>query len=110
MRRRRLLFGVGALALLGVGFALLTWLSTPTPGVTWENFRHLRRGMSVGDVEAVLGEPNQAFKTASNGTRRDWWDEWDQDIKIHLYFNARSRQTGEWRSRSPKGRLEPWQD
>jgi hypothetical protein len=97
MRRRKLLLGVGALAFLGMaGFVLLIWLTTPTPGVTWENYRRLRRGMSIGDVQALLGEPNQTFRLAgSAATRKDWWDEWDTDVEIHLYFNADRLVNGE---------------
>lgn len=68
-RRRRLLLVRGAVALLGVaGFALLTWLSgpAPAPGVTLENFRRLQKGMSVRDVEALLGKPLQASGAFSN--------------------------------------------
>lgn len=55
MRRRLLLVGVGLVGLLCVGFALFVWLTTPTPGVTWENYRRLRIGMSARDVKALLG-------------------------------------------------------
>ena len=48
MSRLRLLMSVGAVALLGMaGFALLLWYFTPAPGVTWENYRRLRPGMSA---------------------------------------------------------------
>jgi hypothetical protein len=53
MFRRRLPLSVGAVA----GFALFLWLMSPTPGITWDNFRRLRVGMSVRDVEALLREP-----------------------------------------------------
>ncbi len=69
MRRRRLLFIVAAMALLGVaGFVWLTWVSdpAPTPGVTLENFRHLRKGMPESYVEALLGKPQQATGEFSN--------------------------------------------
>lgn len=56
MGRRRLLLGVGAVVLLG-GLALFHWLTAPTPGVTWDNFRRLRKGMSARQVEALLGKP-----------------------------------------------------
>ena len=74
MRRRRLLLGVGALTLLGVvGFALLTCLSSPTPGVTWENFRRLRVGMSLEDAEALLGQPKAGFNSALAGMVDRYW-------------------------------------
>jgi hypothetical protein len=56
MRKRRLLLRVGALALLGAaGFLLYCWAVSPTPGVTEKNFRRLRVGMSVSEVEALFG-------------------------------------------------------
>jgi hypothetical protein len=54
MRRRRLLLGVGLLAMLAAG---LFWLSFPEPGVTPRNFRRIRNGMLLADVERVLGQP-----------------------------------------------------
>ena len=57
MRRRRLLLGVGAVVLLVAGFVL--WITRPVPAVTWENFHHLRLGMSLRAVKALLGEPNE---------------------------------------------------
>src|SRR5262249_29487410 len=60
MGRRRLLIGCGAAILLAVaGFAFVHWLTTPPPGVTLENFRRLRQGMTISEVEALLGEPYQ---------------------------------------------------
>jgi hypothetical protein len=57
MNRRRWLLVVGAVALLGVaGFHLLIWLTISTPGVSLENFRRLRHGMSERDAEALLGK------------------------------------------------------
>jgi hypothetical protein len=58
MNKRRLLIVAGALTLLGMaGFTLFLWLTTPPPGVTRENFRRLRVGMSLPAVEALLGGP-----------------------------------------------------
>jgi hypothetical protein len=84
MRRRRLLLVVGAVVLLGVaGFVLLVWLTKPTPGVTWDNFRRLREGMSPKDVEALLGEPYDVedYRTYTN---RYWRGE--EVVKISLEF------------------------
>jgi hypothetical protein len=58
MRRRRLLLVAGALALLGLaGLATFLWLTTPPPGVSRDNFYRLRKGMTLQEVEAILGEP-----------------------------------------------------
>jgi hypothetical protein len=85
MRRRRLLLGVGPPALLGVaGLALFLWLMTPTPGVTWENFRRLRVGMSAREAKALLGEGYEELKRP-NTTDRFWWGE---DVVISLSFDV----------------------
>ena len=79
MSRRRLLSGFVAVALLGVaGFALLTWLMKPTPGVTWENFRRLRSGMSARDVTALLGERHGVYNQIA------WWR--SEEVVIELIF------------------------
>jgi hypothetical protein len=86
MSRRRLLLGMGSVALLGVaGFVLLLWLTTPTPGVTWENFRRLRKGMSARHVEAVLGE--QSLPDVKQGiyTLRLWRGE---EVAMSLTFES----------------------
>jgi hypothetical protein len=57
MRRRRLLLlGVAALALLGLA-ALLFALFVPRPGagITRENFERIRTGMTEREVEGILG-------------------------------------------------------
>lgn len=60
MSRRRLLILMGAATLLTVaGFVLTLWITSPTPGVTWENFRRLRQGMTEKDVVALLGESSK---------------------------------------------------
>jgi hypothetical protein len=85
MRRGRLLLSLGAVALLGVaGLALLLWLATPalTPGVTLENFRRLREGMSLRQVEALLG-PHQL----KEGSHKAWHSK-DKDIAIWLVIDG----------------------
>ena len=85
MSRRRLLLGAGPVALLGMaGVALLLWLTRPTPGVTWENFRCLREGMSVRDVEALLGKPDRVLEGPAR-THRFWQGE---EVVISLTWDA----------------------
>jgi hypothetical protein len=80
MRRRGLLLGAGALAMLGLGwFAVESLLyPEPTPGVSLENYWELKKGMTQKEVAAILGGPGQLWPRAegdglSNGkTRRDW--------------------------------------
>ena len=58
MRRGPLLLGAVALGMLGLAaFALSLWLTTPSPGVTLENFRRIHVGMSQERAEAMLGRP-----------------------------------------------------
>jgi hypothetical protein len=83
MRRRRLLVGLGAVALLGVA-GLLIWSARPTPAVTWENFRLLRMGMSPKDVEALLGEPHDVYEFPT-ATDRFWCGE---EVVVLLSFDA----------------------
>jgi hypothetical protein len=88
-RRRRLLLAVGALALIGVaGFAFFLWLTSPTPapGVTWENSRRLRAGMSVRDVEALLGKPSPEVTEIVGGGTGRWWR--GEEVDIELVFDA----------------------
>ncbi len=74
MFRRRLLLVVGAVVLLGVaGFFLFLWLTNPTPGVTWDNFRRLRKGMSERNVEAFLGEPQSLLVDPRHGSTSKSW-------------------------------------
>ena len=86
MRRRRLLLGMGPVALLGMpGVASLLWLTRPTPGVTWENFHRLRFGMTARDVEALLGEPQEVDEVGGDWTTRRWRGD---DFVISLSFDA----------------------
>jgi hypothetical protein len=58
MRRRRLLLGAGLLAVLAfAGVLLAPRLLAPEPGVTAENFQRIRKGMTLEEVEAILGQP-----------------------------------------------------
>jgi hypothetical protein len=109
MRRRRLLLVVGAVALLVTGLALFLWLMGPTPGVTWENFHRLREGMSVIDVQALLGQPYETFEWPEGScpkellhqakTDRCWRSE---EVAICLVFDDSSRLTF-GRADRPKG-------
>jgi hypothetical protein len=60
MRRRRLLLGAGALALVGLGGLSLFLFLLPDrgePGINLENFHRLRAGMPLQEVQAIMGRP-----------------------------------------------------
>jgi hypothetical protein len=58
MRRRRLLLGAVVLALLGVAGALLPlMLPRRGAGITRANYEQIREGMTLDEVEAILGDP-----------------------------------------------------
>jgi hypothetical protein len=103
MRRRRLLLGLTGVALLVVaGFGVLIWLTSPTPGVTLDNFRRLREGMSIRDVEALLGKPDRVFEGAAR-THRVWRGEevvisltWDADDADRLWVGFAEPPGQEW--------------
>jgi hypothetical protein len=72
MRRRRLLLvGLGAVVLPACG--LFVWVMSPTPGVSRENFLRIRKGMTLSEVEAILGEPGKraGYRGLSTGWSRE---------------------------------------
>ena len=56
MPRRRLLLIVAAVCLLLAVPFVVRWAMTPVPGVTNENFKRLHTGMTLEEMEAILGE------------------------------------------------------
>lgn len=74
LQRRRLLLmvlGFAGLAVLGAG--LITWLAGPKHRITLESAETIRPGMSLEEVEQILG-PASAVPPAWHGeaTRRVW--------------------------------------
>ncbi len=100
MRRRRLLLVVGAVAMAGVGgfFLFLSPSPVPTPGVTWDNFRRLRQGMSASYVKALLGEPSSV-----QGTLGCWWGD---EVVIDISFEGDRLAVGVAYPVGPYGRPE----
>ena len=85
MSRRRLLILMSAVALLGMaGFALNLWLTTPTPGVSMENFRRLQIGMPASAVYALLGDPYKVSEGDFEGATERLWG--GQEVEIILVF------------------------
>jgi hypothetical protein len=95
MRRRRLLLGfVAAAGLWLAGAGLLLWPKPPAPGVTMENFRRLRVGMTQPQAEAVLGGPGLELPWPSRraGTVKAWGRPFE-GFAIYLEFGAGGRVT-----------------
>jgi hypothetical protein len=86
MRRRRLLLGAGLLGLVALaGLAAFVRFTAPTPGVTVENYRRLRIGMTAQQVEAILGEgPTSQQPTAARGRWQKYWK--GKELTIYLLF------------------------
>jgi hypothetical protein len=85
MRRRQLLLSLAAMVLLGVGgVVLFLWLTTPAPGVTWDNFRRLRAGMSSKKVASLLGERGDVTHQFDGTLQRVWHSE---EVTIYLNFD-----------------------
>jgi hypothetical protein len=64
-RVRYILAAIFTLAV--VGFVTVA-LWPPSPGVTHANFDRIQDGMTVAEVEAIMGKPDQRL-----GTERQWW-------------------------------------
>jgi hypothetical protein len=73
MRRRRLLLGAGLLALLGLaGLVLAAWLTRPQPGVTEENYGRITYGMTLAEVQGLLGGEAEEWTPMGNTLIGTW--------------------------------------
>ncbi len=80
MSGRVYLAGVG-LALVALGLGFTDWALTPPPGVSAANVRRIRSGMTLAEVEGILGGP--AGATLAAEMRRD-----GAVVKRARYWNA----------------------
>jgi len=73
MRRKQLLLwsfiAVGAVAL---GLLTLVVLISPRPGVTRENYRHITYGMTLAEVQELLGSEGEEVDPMGNTFVRTW--------------------------------------
>jgi hypothetical protein len=116
MPRRRLLLGAGALALLGL--AAWTWLLVPPDPISPEGAARIREGMTIEEVEGVLGG-GKAFLEYPSGLLHST-AVWEGDGGlVTVYFVGRDSEsrvsgTAEFTRREPRRfldrlrRLLPW--
>lgn len=71
MPRHRPLLLTAAVCLLAGPFALRLAM-TPEPGVTRENFRRLAKGMTLAEIEEIMGERSDAGGELLPGKSYSW--------------------------------------
>jgi hypothetical protein len=74
MSRRVYLLGVG-LALVALALAFTDWALSLQPGVTEANSRRIRAGMSLAEVESLLGRP-AGWAQRTDRCGGDWLRKW----------------------------------
>jgi hypothetical protein len=62
-RHRRLLLFFGLFAGIAIAVLLATWLLWPHPSITRENAAKLTKGMTLSEIEALLGGPERIKTT-----------------------------------------------
>ena len=70
MSRRVYLLGVG-LALVALALAFTDWALSLRPGVTEANVRRIREGMTMKEVELILGGRGEWWMEGTTCQRRD---------------------------------------
>lgn len=94
-RRRLLLFAAAACLLLAAPF-VVRWATTPEPGVTRRNFGRLHAGMTMDEIEAVLGRAADQTEMEPTFTRYTW----DSDEgRVWIMINKNQP----WLSQVPQG-------
>jgi hypothetical protein len=95
MRRRRLLLEAGALALLALtGLAVLRRLP-PRPGITRANYERLREGMTVQQVEGILGGSPGNYSRFSDKEAGLWALDFEDPELSRQYFRGREVWVGD---------------
>jgi hypothetical protein len=75
MPRSIYLLGLG-LVLIGLALAVTDWVKGPAPGITEANVRRIRPGMTLEEVEAILGR--ECYWAASaGGTITNWFIDYE---------------------------------
>src|SRR4051812_17856015 len=85
---------LAAIALVGVGGCLAAWIREPTTAITGTNAARIQPGMTLADVEAILGGPPRDEADQSR-FRPDEFDERnsEQERKVEsgLWRGSRNR-------------------
>lgn len=84
------------IALIALAFAVTDWLLGPRQGVTEANCRRIRAGMTMAEVEAILGGSGQWFESEAHGPKH--WDyyQWaGTDGQAFVFFFVRGPIRGE---------------
>src|ERR1700722_11335746 len=93
MKRRQLLLlfiAVGLPPLVGLW---IYWVMTPRPGLTFDHFGRCYRGMTVDEVESVLGPGEKRYR--AEGLSGEVWHVEVGDLRIG-FENGRAV-NGDWR-------------
>jgi hypothetical protein len=80
------------LLLLGVAGGVLIWLTYPKPGVTRANYMRIREGMTLREVEALLGGPatGEGPLHCADGLILDypgWYQKWWEGADLSILIN-----------------------
>ena len=106
MSRRVYLLGVG-LALVALALAFTDWALSLRPGVTEMNAKRIRPGMTLAEVEAIVGKPNLGGLVLPSPAPPFEGEEWVPEVEsgtliwessdgsIFVEFNRKGVATGE---------------
>ena len=72
MSRRMFLLGLG-LALMALALAVTDWALSLQPGVTEANVKRIKPGMTLREVEAILGGPGKGWAGGPRGHSYYQW-------------------------------------
>ena len=104
MRKRAIIVTIVCIAICLVGIAILAFVDFKSgPRLATENFEKIEKGMTLAEVEALLGGPPGNFGRNDGGSRGPTGDgfkrprdarqlRWhDDDNCFDIYFDARDR-------------------
>jgi hypothetical protein len=91
--RKRLLWFVGLIVLLtGLGGVTMMWLYSPRPGLTRENAHRFRYGMTIQQMQSLLGSEGIEDEHQGMGGPRRWeTGEGEEMIQVIAVFDDQGR-------------------